>query len=409
MITDDFRRALDAILEDLTPETGIAAVLYRHPFGRVYYPLLIHIPETFVNPLGIDPNERYYLFSTRLEEADLQKGQIEIKTDADADILVQHGKLGVCLFERSLLKVQFHTCPSIADQHVVIAIIGPADTWPARITPPGDGILRAVGRIVHAWARTNESLLTPVGLTGEEVLSQTRNILDDARSDPPFFPVLHSQLTAKSFSDVGASQRGSNPLSYNCAIWSRCEQLRRDYIDEMFIQAIQEDLFFHPIPAGAYPLADAIGGKDGICKDYVRKLAVSESGSVLCARFNVPNDLVSKATKDWSRPLCKSPDPSDWHLLRRGISKLIAGDDLSALITMWIGRIENGAVKYAFPVGFSPGKQQHRLAEIMTSPQLSHLRVKISSGRITIDVLRLDAEANDYWQQAHQTITQLAN
>lgn len=406
IVSDNFEGALKSLLRLTAPKKGAAALLFRHPVGPVYFPLAAYVSPDLPASHG-DPLAHYYLFSTRLGEDDIANRVVMLSADSNAQELVRHGKLAVHLFERESLRVQLFPFDSDAQNPIVLSVISPsADSYQG----PQQDAFNATVCVAREWINTNERLLPIRGNTEGDVLASAREMLEDRRPTPPWFPVLHAELAT---TNTRPEERvlGSNPLSYNCALWSIYETLRADYIDDMFRRAVKSDAcFLHPIPEGKNvdTLAKAVAT---VCDDWVCKIAVAKgTEAILCARYNVPKRLAREAQEKWGKfHECAEAD-SDWKLVQIGLSTLFSGDELSALITMWIGHPgDDKRSAFALPLGFMPGGQQRCLTEVAGAQVLAARCSEYSGKHVTLRVVRLAEDMRSYSQPTDTLIRRLVH
>lgn len=222
-LTLQFRRNLEELLQDWCPENGVAALLLEHPTPGIYFPLV-------VKPFSVGTD--YYSLPLRFTSS--SECAIRLDEHTSLEQLVSRGRLELTQpdlhlpLRQELLPLQSGKGDGLK---VILLRSGPGDLEPLdrshQIT-----LNRLVPLACANWIEHAHDLMTLPDVRNLETLSRDLvKRLSDEEQDPPYFPILHAEVSTGPDSRQGRFS-SANLLSWNCFLMDD-QQGSPSYIAEM--------------------------------------------------------------------------------------------------------------------------------------------------------------------------------
>lgn len=206
-MTLQFRRNLEELLQDWCPENGVAALLLEHPTPGIYFPLV-------VKPFSVGTD--YYSLPLRFNST--SERAVHLDENSSPEQLVYRGRL-----ELTQPDLHFPLRQELLPLHdergdgLKVILLRSA---PGKLDALDRSHLGTLNRLVPLacanWIEHAHDLMALPDVRNLETL--TRDLikrLSDEEQDPPYFPILHAEVTLDADGTQGRFS-SANLLSWNC-------------------------------------------------------------------------------------------------------------------------------------------------------------------------------------------------
>lgn len=358
------------MLHDVAPDCGVAVLFYKHDVADASFPLAIAAGDRTERISIEGAMERYYLFATTFASTEIG-AELELKTETQLSQIVRLGKLIAHFSLTAPVRVRIRRVGN-GDRLTLV------QAWPGSTEPPPEISGRKSSAIEHltkGWVFVNRAYAVSSTRDTATVASSIESILSDRFSSPPYLPCLHGLFRIDS-SEAQLTLPVVNPLGYNCVLNERRNKLREAYVDEMFRKLTREATFKDDLSNSDDPIAKAVAGHtlDVVVKACWADIGPKEKNQsvILALRANMPRDAVGKADPWLQERMNRLTGAleSPLAVVSRGMDELGNAPAPAVAVTAWIGEVQDGEVRDAFPLGFAPGSAVATLEQLVDDEEL---------------------------------------
>ncbi|MFQ5717932.1 MAG: hypothetical protein ACE5IK_00145 [Acidobacteriota bacterium] len=354
-VTRGFRKNIEDLLEEWRPPGGMAALLLEHPTAGVYFPLA-------VQPAA--ENTDYYSMPVRFRDG--CDTSLQLDETSSPERLAFRGRLELTRPDLRL-PVRQELVPLHQDGDgglKVLLLRSSPGTMPDMEPRNLNTLKNLVPLTCLNWVeQAQRSIEIPEFSSFEELAQDLVKRLSDVEQDPPYFPILHAEVTPDAEA-LGARFSSANLLSWNCYLLDDQRSMPA-YIPQM--PTVMGEKKIHEWWEDVTRRADASSMTESIRKaaaktiDHVRLIGRCDHDGVAWwafARHNKDRREMTGLLCEWSEgesilsaaEAWRDVDPiTPGDLVRRALA--VRSDEDDVLVTMWLVSDTGQGINIGFKAG----------------------------------------------------------